>query len=88
MSLLNQVVFIMAITDGILLTFAVLIYDVSTLVGMTRHNICIIKMLGYNWLESNISNRLFFFNYLTLLLLCCYVILGMNRMIFIMKYHF
>ena len=62
--------------------------DVSTLVGMTRNNICIIKMLGYNRLESSFLNRFFFINYLTLLLLCCHVILGMNRMIFIMKYHF
>ena len=45
-------------------------------------------MLGYNRLESNFLNRLFFINYLTLLLLYCHVILGMNRMIFIMKYHF
>ena len=36
-SLLNQVVFIMAITVGIQLTFCCRTSDVSTLVGMTMH---------------------------------------------------
>ena len=48
MSFLNQDVFIMAFNGGILLTFCCVTCDVSTLVGMTRHNICIIKMLEYN----------------------------------------
>ena len=59
MSLLNQVVFIMAITVGIQFTFCCGTCNVSTLVGMTRHNICIIKMLGYNRSQGNILNKLF-----------------------------
>ena len=59
MSLLNQVVFIMAFTLCIQLTFCCGTCDVSFLVGMTRHNIYIIKMLEYNRLQGNILNRLF-----------------------------
>ena len=55
MSLLNQVVFIMAFTVGIQSTFCCGTCDVSTLVGMTRLNIYIIYMLGYNRLEGNIK---------------------------------
>ena len=44
MSHLNQIVFIMAFTVDIQFTFGCGTYDVSTLVRMIRHNICIIKM--------------------------------------------
>ena len=66
MFLLNQVVFIMAFTVGIQFTFRCGTCDVSTLVGMTRHNICIIKMLGYNRLQDNILNRLFLITFVML----------------------
>ena len=59
MSLLKQAEFIMVFTVGIQFTFCCGTCDVSTLVGMTRHNICIIKMLEYNRLQGNILNRLF-----------------------------
>ena len=61
MSLLNQVVFIMAFTVGIQLTLCCGTCDVSTLVGMTRHNIYIIKMLVYNRLQGKTLNLFFFF---------------------------
>ena len=44
MNHLNQIVFIMAFTVDIQFTFCCGTCDVSTLVRMIRHNICIIKM--------------------------------------------
>ena len=65
-SLLNQVVFIMAFTVGIQFTFCCGTCDVSTLVGMASHNICIIKMLEYNRFQGNILNRLFLVTFIML----------------------
>ena len=59
MSHLNQVVFIMAFTVDIQFTFCCGPCDVSTLVRMTRHNICIVKMLEYNRSQGNIFSRLY-----------------------------
>ena len=59
MSHLNQVEFIMAFTVDIQFTFCCGTCDVSTLVRMTGHYICIIKMLEYNRSQGNILNRLF-----------------------------
>ena len=65
-SLLNQVVFIMAFTVGIQFTFCCETCDVSTSVGMASHNICIIKMLEYNRFQGNILNRLFLVTFVML----------------------